>query len=103
MSPAKKHAAVWLAFSAGMYAESVAHAGKFTDEQIDPDDARTMFRVACGEALEALGVEHEEIAPIFDKGLAFMTELRAKDAGAIPVEEDSPPLMLTPKPDGHLS
>ncbi len=110
MSQAKKHAAVWLAFSSGMYAEAVVHAAKFADEQIDADDARTMFRVACGEALDALGIAHDEIAPIFDKGMSFMAELRTKGVSSLTKPEDSPPneypgpeRQLAGKPDGRLS
>ncbi len=111
MSTHKAHAALWLAFSAGMYAEATVNAAKFTDEQIDAEDARALFRVACSEAFDARGVEQDKIDTVFEKGRAFMAELREKGAPIpLPKQEDGPPLeyvgperQLTPKPDGRLS
>lgn len=108
---AKQHAGIWLAFSAGMYADATENAAHFTDEQFEPGDAEAMFRVAADDALKALGLDADQGMRAFEKGRAFMAELRAK-AQIPPLAklEDPPPLEYTPaerqltgKPDRSLS
>lgn len=111
MNAAKQHAAVWLAFSAGMFADATENAARFTDEQIPPGDAEAMFRVAAGDALDALGLDSDAAMRAFDKGRTFMQEMRAKAAPPpLAKPEDPPPLeytgperQLAGKPNGRLS
>lgn len=104
MSQHKQHAAVWLAFSAGMFADATENASHFTDEQVTQDDAEAMFRISNGDALDALGLEVDDAMKYFDKGRTFMRELRAKAAQPpLALAEDPPPLQLTGKPNGRLS
>ncbi len=104
MNPKAHRAGTWLAFSAGMFAESVIHAGKFTDEQLTEEDVKNEFLGGCGDAIDELGVDHDQALSSFDKGRQFMAEMRSRfDGDGAPAKgEDGPPL-LTPKPDRRLS
>lgn len=108
----KQHAATWLAFSAGMFAEAMVNASKFTDEQITADDAQNEFLMGCGEAFEALDLTADDALKSFDAGRKTAAELRETglQKAGLAIVEDCPPLLytgaerqLTGKPDRRLS
>lgn len=107
---ARRDAGTWLAFSAGMFAESAAHSAKFIDEQYSEDEARDEFLITCGDACTALAVDHEDALKCFDNGRKFMVELRATTQTPPPaVPEDGlpcgytgPERQLAAKPNGRL-
>lgn len=100
----RHQAGVWLAFSAGMFAEASLHAAQFTGEDITESEALAGFLDNCGDAMKALGVTTADAIGAYEGGRQMAVECRVEGSAKVArVVEDPPPnvepLRLMPPPD----
>jgi hypothetical protein len=109
----RKHdAGVWLAFAAGMFAESVQHSGSLIGFTVSDDEATAGFVDCHQETMQALGVHTVSALKSFQAGKQMMREIRGNAEARRDVPEDGPPnevpgvttlFALAGKPDRRLS